>query len=738
MAGAENEYIGALSGVPEHRRKDDHDDRRPHGIDRQVIRLPPFEARERSAPSQKAEVEHGGPRQIDQKNQVLAEGGHAVRAEAELGDTRGDGPQRYSVGQQRTDHQHDLYHIEGAGRRLWVPGGDGIEQKAKDHHQEQIEGDERVPLDVHPAPGPQQGPQKRDQHGGEKGCEEARQHGRHVLDHALLGLHEPGGDHDGPDRSARQQPRLEEGLDVDPDGLEDHRHERREDAAAEGDQHVVDEQLAREPNEVHAAAHLAPSAARVRDAHHQPERDRQVQRREHLGVAAQVPSERVDVGDYARRDEREDQPAESAGADPPLPDEIAGQEGQHEETNVAGVEAGVLIQLDPEERRRLDGQGRHHRKTEDDDGIRSGPHPWLSGIGGDDDELLPEAVRVLARELPREGVEVAHALHRHQERLVGGEPRVGQDSHLLAQVVLQLRHVGGVDRLPAAEVAPPPVDLLLERYRWIWGGHLSTSLWKWRGRRVAGRDGKVERLPDAPQRGVHRLPLPVFLGELSQAPWRDAVVLATAAALRDFPPGLDVAEPLEPMQNGVEHPVRPLHASSGQLRNPLEDGVTVAVLFGKDRQDDRRRGSGYQVLVYLHDLTHRAPLTNPDSSVHGGTIHITTRYVNTRAGRFLSALRQPCVARFMSRLDGICFLLGIQNGGAPSEFLDLDGLAPARVLGRLLCAVAGSGFEPSSGTLETSETTELPRPPYARSPSNLPPTGSGGQVAGRCPTSSTR
>ena len=98
-AGAENGYIGTLSDVPEYRRKADHDDRRPHGVDRQVIRLPPFEARERSTPSQKADVEHGGSRQIDQKNHVLTQGGHAVRGEAELGDARGDGPQRYRVGQ---------------------------------------------------------------------------------------------------------------------------------------------------------------------------------------------------------------------------------------------------------------------------------------------------------------------------------------------------------------------------------------------------------------------------------------------------------------------------------------------------------------------------------------------------------------------------------------------------------------------------------------------------------------
>ena len=123
-----------------------------------------------------------------------------------------------------------------------------------------------------------------------------------------------------------------------------------------------------------------------------------MQRRERLGVAAR--GEGIDVGEDTRRDERHGQPAERAGVEPPLPDEIAGQEGQHEETQVAGVEAGVLVQLDPEERRHLDEHGRRHRKTEGDDGIRSGPRSWLPGIRGDDDELLPEAVRVLARELP--------------------------------------------------------------------------------------------------------------------------------------------------------------------------------------------------------------------------------------------------------------------------------------------------------------------------------------------------
>jgi hypothetical protein len=69
---------------------------------------------------------------------------------------------------------------------------------------------------------------------------------------------------------------------------------------------------------------------------------------------------------------------------------------------------------------------------------------------------------VLARELPREGVEVAHALHRHQEGFIGREPRIDETRDLLAQMVFQLRYVDRVDCLSATEVAPPLVDLLLE------------------------------------------------------------------------------------------------------------------------------------------------------------------------------------------------------------------------------------------------------------------------------------
>ena len=154
-----------------------------------------------------------------------------------------------------------------------------------------------------------------------------------------------------------------------------------------------------------------------------------------------------------------------------LPREVARQEGQDEEPDVAGVETGVLVEVHSEECGHLDGHRRRGREAECDDGVRSRSGLRLAAVGGGHHELLPEAVRVLARELPGKGVEVAHALHRDQERLIGGEPRVDQHRDLLAQVVLQLRDVDGMDRLPASEVVPPLVDLLLERHPGAVGRH---------------------------------------------------------------------------------------------------------------------------------------------------------------------------------------------------------------------------------------------------------------------------
>jgi len=44
-------------------------------------------------------------------------------------------------------------------------------------------------------------------------------------------------------------------------------------------------------------------------------------------------------------------------------------------------------------------------------------------------------------------------------------------------MVFQLRYVDRVDCLSAAEVAPPLIDLLLERYRVTWSRQRQGSLW---------------------------------------------------------------------------------------------------------------------------------------------------------------------------------------------------------------------------------------------------------------------
>src|SRR6266480_3530235 len=126
----------------------------------------------------------------------------------------------------------------------------------------------------------------------------------------------------------------------------------------------------------------------------------------------------------------------------------------------------------PEERRHFDEHRRRHRETEGDDGVRSRYHLRRPGVGWGHHKLLPEAVRVLARELPREGVEVAHALHRHQERFIGREPRIDETRDLRAEMIFELRDIDPVDRLPTTEVAPPLVDLFLERYRVTWSLHV--------------------------------------------------------------------------------------------------------------------------------------------------------------------------------------------------------------------------------------------------------------------------
>ncbi len=68
-----------------------------------------------------------------------------------------------------------------------------------------------------------------------------------------------------------------------------------------------------------------------------------------------------------------------------------------------------------------------------------------------------------ACELARQRIEAAHALHRDQERLIRRKAGLGERRQLVAQMALELFHVGTVNGLAAAQVRTPLRDLFLER-----------------------------------------------------------------------------------------------------------------------------------------------------------------------------------------------------------------------------------------------------------------------------------
>jgi hypothetical protein len=167
-----------------------------------------------------------------------------------------------------------------------------------------------------------------------------------------------------------------------------------------------------------------------------------------------------DGGRERQRQQRSDGPAQAA-----LPGKVADEERQHEQTQVAGVEGVLARELQAQQLGRLDGRRRCDRQADHDNGLGTGD-ARLPGRGfgvGRHDELLPQPVRVLAGELARKRIKAAHALDRHEERLVSGQPRLGETGDLVAQVPFQLLDIGPVDRPAAAQISTPLGDLLLER-----------------------------------------------------------------------------------------------------------------------------------------------------------------------------------------------------------------------------------------------------------------------------------
>ncbi len=248
--------------------------------------------------------------------------------------------------------------------------------------------------------------------------------------------------------------------------------------------------------------------------------------------------------------------------DAALPREVRGQERQDEQADVAHQRCAVV---DPGDAG-LDRDARPDRECEHDRELAPPRRAGVVGVLRNEDELLPQPVGVLAGELAGDGVEVAEALDRDEEGLLvieAGRVPVGD---LLAQVVLELVDVGRGDRLATLHVSAPPVDLGLQLSVVRHHAHPSTAA-----------AGPRRGLPDLPQRVCDDGPLLLPVGECLPARRRDRVVLAPAPGVGRTPRRRDVAEPLESVQQRVEHPVRPLHATARELTHALEDRVAVQV-----------------------------------------------------------------------------------------------------------------------------------------------------------------
>ena len=163
------------------------------------------------------------------------------------------------------------------------------------------------------------------------------------------------------------------------------------------------------------------------------------------------------------REEWSRQLQQARGVQPPLPREEAGEEGEDEQTEVAGVEqlrCRRPVQPHPEQLGYLDRERRGHRQAEGHDGLPLPICPLFLSFRYH--QALPQPLRVLPGELPGQRVEFAEALHPDQEGLLLVEPRLPEVSHLAPEVVLELIHVRSVDRLSSAHVGPPLMNPFFE------------------------------------------------------------------------------------------------------------------------------------------------------------------------------------------------------------------------------------------------------------------------------------
>ena len=175
-------------------------------------------------------------------------------------------------------------------------------------------------------------------------------------------------------------------------------------------------------------------------------------------LRVRVGVKRVNV-DYDRSDdERRCGERPPARVEPAPVGEIRGEERQHDEADVAREPVRLLL-----------GEAGGEPGDLDRDGRRDGERERLENASRCErrrvvvtQELLPQTTAVLARELTRELVQVAHPLHADQERLVVGETGRVQVSDLLAKVILELVDIVAVRARRPRHVSAPLRNLRLD------------------------------------------------------------------------------------------------------------------------------------------------------------------------------------------------------------------------------------------------------------------------------------
>jgi hypothetical protein len=164
-----------------------------------------------------------------------------------------------------------------------------------------------------------------------------------------------------------------------------------------------------------------PASSHVRHPDRQPEREGKVDHREDRRI--RLDGVRIGIHRDGRQDEAGPNPHPPRAGEGAVPGKVRGDERQDEEADVERVEEALIgVQRDPEELGQLDHHACRHGQGEGDPHrpgrrARGRAGTALSSIAGED-ELLPEAVGVLPRELPCQRIDGPHPPDRHQEGLL--------------------------------------------------------------------------------------------------------------------------------------------------------------------------------------------------------------------------------------------------------------------------------------------------------------------------------